>query len=700
MYIYTATLIWSVLLFGAVHTYAYTFMNIAILIETCRYSIQKNNHALALVIPKTTINYLFIAFALFILFYILPLPQSWIQILSPESARINQLAQSPMQVVDQLPIQWGTIAVSDFPVRNAWVQYMIYVLFFWGLIHALNQPKYVKQLCILLIGIGVLESLYGIFQTFVDPGYILWVPKAYFRNKRDTCGTFINRNHFAALMIMLMLLSIAYSASQADQKSANNRKSLKRRLSHFFTHEYQWNQKIMGLTAATIMGLGLFFSASRGAVIAVLPGAIILMVALYSRRTTRKQGILIILVGIIIVGYTVFIGEDRLVLRFNAIERAMTDRFRYVEATIDLIHDYPILGVGLSNFEHAFPKYQSIIDRQVTVTHAHNDWLQLYAEMGILGILGALGILFLFIRIIIHRFRMRHSPMALCLGTVSIAVLISMSVHSLYDFPMHIPGNALIMIAICAVGFQAMHLIKHNKRDKSLLAFDIIPLSVKNIPIWLLFWGTMFTLFFVTTRHFIAETYCNTVPNTTLYRNQNPQIGAIQKAILWDSSNPVYWYKLAWQHIAYRNTLSESENAKEWIAVQEKILYALEQAVAKNPCYAEYHIRLGWEYHRLHFHEKAEQRQKRVAASNISIKRAASVCGVKDYHQHMEIANFWNMRSATHQKLSKQKQYWKIAVSHYRQVLIQCPKQRCKKTIIYQLQLFHRDESEYADIFD
>ena len=45
-------------------------------------------------------------------------------------------------------------------------------------------------------------------------------------------------------------------------------------------------------------------------------------------------------------------------------------------------------------------------------------------------------------------------------------------------------------------------------------------------------------------RHFMAEAYCNTVPNSTLNRDQNPPMEEIVKAIEWDPGNAEYWYKL------------------------------------------------------------------------------------------------------------------------------------------------------------
>jgi hypothetical protein len=700
MPIYIIILIWSVVFFGAVHTYAYTLMNIGVVIAFCRNCFQWKNQSIRLTIPKLEINYLFVIISFLILIYILPLPQSLISFISPEAAKMNQLAQSPMLIANHIPIKWGTLAITNYSVRHAWVQYMVYVLFFWGLLLILKQHNALKQFSLFLIGIGTIESLYGISQTFVEPGYILWVPKTIIENKRDTCGTFINRNHFAALMTMLMLFSVAYSASQTDRKKSTTRHlPFRRKLARFFTYEYQWNQRLIGITTASIMGLGIYFSSSRGAVISTLPGAIVLIIALSFRKNTRRQGIIMIFVALVIFISTVSIGKDRLIHRFDAIQRAMESRMRYVESTLDMIKDYAILGVGPSNFIHAFPRYQSAKDQQVTITHAHNDWLQFISEMGILGFVCLSMTICLFMKMILYNTRKRNSPAAICLGMASIAVLISISAHSLFDFPLHIPGNMLILISICVVGVQALHLIHIKNRSKTMLEYIAIPLTVRHIGVWIIFLMMIVSMTLMSTCHFIAECYCNTIHNSTLNRDQNPEIEAIQKAIFWDTGNPIHWYKLAWQYIAFRNTFSETGNSKAWLSAQSNVLFALEQAVACNPCEAEYHIRLGWEYHRMQHHETGTQKQKRIEASEISMKHAAMVAGNKNFSQHIEIANYWNMRSAIHTNHNAQKRLWNLAVSHYRKALILSPRQRCKKNIVHQLKLYRRQEHHFQDIF-
>ncbi|KPA15279.1 O-antigen ligase-related protein [Candidatus Magnetomorum sp. HK-1] len=699
MIFYTLILFSSLLFFGAVHTYAYTFMNISILILSCRYLIQWKNDCLTLVIPKTSINILIIFFGIYMGLYIIPLPQSLIYTISKESAQMNQIAMPPMILIENnFKVGWGTLAITDYPVRNACMQYCVYVLFFWGLICVLNTPKRLKQFSVILVIIGATQSLYGIIQTFTDPSLILWVPKEIFKNQRDASGTLINRNHFAALMTILMIFSVSFSASLTDRESRQKRNaSFKKKLSRFFSHEHQWNQKILFAAAAALMGLGIIFSASRGGLIAAFPGAFVLMIMFSIRKITRKQGIIMIAVCLIIAGFAIFIGENRLINRLDFIQRSMLDRMRYLEKSIELIKDYPIFGVGPSNFEHAFSKYQSSVDQHVTITHVHNDWVQLTAEMGFVGLLAVIIILVFYFKWIFSRWRMRNSPVALCIGIAPLAIFASAAVHSLFDFPFHIPGNMITLIAIFAVGYQALHLIDRKNKSKTLARYHKIPLNRKNIFTWILFAGVFALILITSTRHFIAESYCNTVPNSTLKRDQNPELYAIQNAIFWDSENPVYWYRLAWKNIQLRNTLSPQKDLVSWLDRQHKIIYALEQAVQRNPCEGEYHIRLAWIYHQLQKYEHSTQ--KPIAAGDIAMKNAAYVCNNKSAYQHLEMGHYWNMRASQLEKKDLKDDAWKKAVHHYKKALKLDRKSRCKPEIMRQMQMYKCDEVQFKNVF-
>ena len=195
-------------------------------------------------------------------------------------------------------------------------------------------------------------------------------------------------------------------------------------------------------------------------------GALLLMgVFLVFRKGYRKKGYILLLLFLVISAYAVKIGVEYPLGRFNSFYSSFEERKRFSEKTIEMFKDYTITGVGVGNFNYAYPKYQAAQDR-VFIRFAHNDWAQFLAEAGILGgCLLAIGLTYYVFRTI-KFWRRREDPYAVCIGVLPLVVLSCMAVHSCYDFNLHIPANFLILVAIMAIGHAALHLERHSHRDK------------------------------------------------------------------------------------------------------------------------------------------------------------------------------------------------------------------------------------------
>jgi O-antigen ligase len=116
--------------------------------------------------------------------------------------------------------------------------------------------------------------------------------------------------------------------------------------------------------------------------------------------------------------------------------------------------DHPLLGVGLGDFETAYPRYQSL-PSDLWIDHAHNDYAEAVAETGLVGALLILSALALFLRLAFrdwgHPFRSQASWIRLgaaigCCG---------MLVHSLGDFNLHIPANAAWFAVLAGIATTA-----------------------------------------------------------------------------------------------------------------------------------------------------------------------------------------------------------------------------------------------------
>lgn len=96
-----------------------------------------------------------------------------------------------------------------------------------------------------------------------------------------------------------------------------------------------------------------------------------------------------------------------------------------------------------------------------------------------------------------------------------------------------------------------------------------------------------------------------------------------------------------------------------------EIISALEQAVRLNPLEAKYHVRLAWEY--TYLWKDPDYHSKWLPTADISMDRAACFAGEKNPRLHVELGNYWVMRSKTiYPSHPEHDAAWAKACRHYK----------------------------------
>ena len=496
--IYMIVLVLSILLFGAVHTYAYTLMTWGILLATVFILIKdiKKDHKSDRYLfrfPSTSLNLLFFLLLAFFFFQIIPLPEGILQFLSSEAGVLKGKSFPASMLVGDVQITAGWASLSPYtqPVRMSIIRLTAYSLFFLGLIQVLNSKKRIDLTIFLILGTGCFAALYGLFQTYSGSEYILWFKKLTYRG--DVCGTYINRNHFAGFMAMGILLAAGFASAlspreKKSEEKSRHKKSLSARISEALSHEQEFSKRILILFSGVVLGIGLIFSASRGGMISAA-GAMFLLGVLFSfRKEYQKNGTIVLVLFGLISAYAINIGVERPMDRFKSFDSTFEARTRYAQKTMEIFENYPLSGIGVGNFKYAFPKYQASQDH-VFIRFAHNDWAQYLSEAGTIGIaLLCIGMIYYLFKTM-KLWAKRKDPYAVCLGLVPIAVLAYMAVHSYSDFNLHIPANVLILAAIMAIGYAALHLERHHRRDRMSYQYYNLPLKYRGGVVLVLIFG-------------------------------------------------------------------------------------------------------------------------------------------------------------------------------------------------------------------
>lgn len=300
-----------------------------------------------------------------------------------------------------------------------------------------------------LVVYGLVMAVFALIQHFAWNGRFYWIRP----NTQSTSpfGPFVNHNHFAGYIEMLIPLPLALAIIKSARAEA----------------------RMFYLFAAAVMCIAVLTSLSRGGMISVAVSASVVIVwALNNQSSGKSQakrsssklvGLVrnAVLVAVIIVGAglgLLWVGPDRIAERINQSGISNNDqrsetfyesRGWILEDTLQMVRANPLLGIGLGAYETAYPIYRKE-DRALRVRQAHNDYLQIIADCGIVGGLIAAWFIFTVFRTIRLGARSRD-PFIAALALGSAGGIFAMMIHSLVDFNLQLPSNALMFLLLVAV---------------------------------------------------------------------------------------------------------------------------------------------------------------------------------------------------------------------------------------------------------
>jgi O-antigen ligase len=206
--------------------------------------------------------------------------------------------------------------------------------------------------------------------------------------------------------------------------------------------------------------IAVIFSRSRMGIFSVL-ASLILMASLGQLGGGRRAWMVITL--LIIAGsmtYALWIGLDPVISRFETLKPSALEgpsaRLAIWKQAGGIIRDYPAVGTGLGTFVVAFRRYQST-SVDFLVDHAHNDYVEVTSDTGILGAaLLFIPIMGLLLKMILAyaeaRSAYRRSVLLACMGGTA-----ALLIHSATDFNLQIPANALLFAVVLGIGSKATH---------------------------------------------------------------------------------------------------------------------------------------------------------------------------------------------------------------------------------------------------
>src|SRR5579863_8980908 len=324
----------------------------------------------------------------------------------------------------------------------------------------LLRASQARKVALILALFGVTIACLALLQGVAPNGKLYWVRQP--RLGGWIYGPYVNHNHYAGLMELLAPVPLIISLSRlADEKT-----------------------RIAAGIAAAIMVGTIFLSGSRGGMLAIFVELAVLGIVLSrQKRRSLRIAFAIAAFAVVLVSLLVWLGGKELSTRVSSISTEARGeisggmRLSIDRDSIQMFRQRPILGWGIGTFPVVYPQFRSFYTN-FFVNEAHNDYLQLLCEMGLLGF----GTMVWFLIVLYLRaIPKTKNWMSEVSGAVTVSCVLGATgilVHSVLDFNLQTPANAALFYVLCTIAAAPPLLQRARKRRPvSTEEEDMLPAS-------------------------------------------------------------------------------------------------------------------------------------------------------------------------------------------------------------------------------
>ena len=351
------------------------------------------------------------------------------------------------------PLGWAVLAFAalaigryltadiEYVARREMIQVLMYAFLFFAIVNNLYRQESAQIISFTVIFLAMGISCFAVYQ-FLTHSNRVWNYVSPYLGRAS--GTYISPNNFAGFLGMLLPLATAY----------------------ILVGRIKPVVRILLGYAALVMLAGMTVTFSRGGWVAVTAGLLALLGTLIFHRNHRLPALLLLvfLVGGGTVFTTKYLSKTLSYMRRmgapgETAELNLAVRFDIWTAAEQMWRDHFWWGVGPAHYDYCFQEYRPE-GVQANPDRAHNDYLNLLADWGAVG-----GIIVLtgmvtfgaglrktwkYVRPSENDFgRGMSNRFAFFLGAS--AGLLALAVHSVVDFNLHIPANALLGVTLLAL---------------------------------------------------------------------------------------------------------------------------------------------------------------------------------------------------------------------------------------------------------
>lgn len=352
----------------------------------------------------------------------------------------------------------SSLSLDAYSTRFFLIQLIVYFVFFAAVLTFINTQKRLQKIVLTIIIFGAVMAFIGILQRLASPDAIYGVrptPQAV------PFASFVNQHHFAAFMNMTIGLTFGLLFGKAMKK----------------------DKKPLLIIAAFLMLIAIVLTSSRGGILSffAILGFFLLPKLFFRKSADKDEEIVdkkgfqekfaliagILTIAFFLIGTILFLGGDQSLLRGIGLSSNQADvtsgRSHFWYIAVQIFLDYPILGAGFNAFGAAFSRYDDW-SGMFRVEQAHNDYLQILADAGIVGFACVAAFIYLLFKKSLPSVKEYSDSFRQSAATGALAGCFGILIHSFFDFPLRTPSNALFFLTLAAI---ATIFISEKKRNLS-----------------------------------------------------------------------------------------------------------------------------------------------------------------------------------------------------------------------------------------
>ncbi len=335
-----------------------------------------------------------------------------------------------------------SLSLDPYSTRLVLVQLFALFVYFAATLVFLDSPHRLRLLVRTIIIFGFFLAIFGLTQSFTSPTRVYWLREL---AQSTPFGPFINRHHFAGYMELAIALPLGL----------------------LFAGSLEKEKRFIYLFAALLMGIALIMTNSRGGIISLIAEVLFLAAIAGVRKRHRSRvadqgtrrmraaavrtGLALVLVTGLFAGVVLMGGESALSRFVGTVntDDPTTGRSHFWSVTLDIIKENPLIGTGLGSFGVVYTRYDSR-NGLYRLEQAHNDYLQVLSDGGIIGAGLALFFVVVLFRVGFLR-RESHDQFRRGVAIGALAGCFAVLVHSFFDFTLHTTANALLFLTLAAL---------------------------------------------------------------------------------------------------------------------------------------------------------------------------------------------------------------------------------------------------------